>query len=229
MPDARQTIIDVMKEVAGVAKKDENTHQNFKFRGIDAVVNAIGPALRKHGGFMMPNVISANYEVGKTSRGNDVTVIQLEVEFQFWGSTGEPLSGRVYSEAFDSGDKATAKAMSVAYRTFMLQLFCLPTDDPDPDSYTYEDVKKVPKGEQVAVDPVDGSKAPQAVLDRIKNTTSINILEKIWNEATEVGYARDIQSLVMEKKKALQEKAGVAEQGDPAEQAIEPQEDSQGL
>jgi hypothetical protein len=38
----------------------------------------------------------------------------------------------------DSGDKATAKAMSVAYRTALLQVLCLPTDEPDPDSHTYE-------------------------------------------------------------------------------------------
>jgi hypothetical protein len=28
--------------------------------------------------------------------------------------------------------------MSVAYRTFLLQLFCLPTDEPDPDTFSYE-------------------------------------------------------------------------------------------
>ena len=48
------------------------------------------------------------------------------------------MSGLVAAEAFDSGDKATAKAMSVALRTFLLQLLALPTDEPDPDSFTYE-------------------------------------------------------------------------------------------
>lgn len=41
-------------------------------------------------------------------------------------------------EAFDSGDKATAKAHSVAFRTAMLQTLCLPTDEKDPDVDTYE-------------------------------------------------------------------------------------------
>jgi hypothetical protein len=38
----------------------------------------------------------------------------------------------------DSGDKSLSKAMSVAWRTFLLQTFHLPTNDPDPDSEGYE-------------------------------------------------------------------------------------------
>ena len=43
----------------------------------------------------------------------------------------------VIGEAGDSGDKATPKAMSVALRTALLQTLMLPTDEPDPDSFTY--------------------------------------------------------------------------------------------
>ena len=45
---------------------------------------------------------------------------------------------RVAAEAWDSGDKAAPKAMSVAFRTALLQALALPTDDPDPDSQSYE-------------------------------------------------------------------------------------------
>jgi hypothetical protein len=37
----------------------------------------------------------------------------------------------------DSGDKATAKAMSVAFRTALLQVFFLPTDEKDPDEDSF--------------------------------------------------------------------------------------------
>ena len=43
-----------------------------------------------------------------------------------------------YGEAVDSGDKATAKAMSAAFKTAMLQTFCVPvlgSDDADADTY----------------------------------------------------------------------------------------------
>jgi hypothetical protein len=38
----------------------------------------------------------------------------------------------------DSGDKGTAKAMSVAYRILLLQSLIIPTDDRDPDQDSYE-------------------------------------------------------------------------------------------
>lgn len=135
---ATEIIVNVMKDVQAVAKADRNQAQNFNFRGIDAVVNAIGPALRKHGGFIVPQVNDRVTEVLPSKNGGSLNVVRLDVTYEIHGSEGEPISGRVYAEAFDSGDKATAKAMSVAFRTFMLQVFALPTDEPDPDTHSYE-------------------------------------------------------------------------------------------
>lgn len=140
MTQARELIVEVMREVQGVAKREKNTAPNggYNFRGIDAVVNAIGPALRKHGGFIIPTVMDYRTDTATTAKGSTMNVVRLVVEFSIYGTEGEPVMGVVSAEAFDSGDKATAKAMSVAYRTFMLQTFCLPTDEPDPDSFSYE-------------------------------------------------------------------------------------------
>lgn len=136
--DARQVIIAVMQDVQGVAKRDRNQAQGFNFRGIDAVLNAVGPSIRKHGGFIVPNVVSSEATVGQTAKGAPINIVRLQVAFSVCGSEGEPVTGTVAAEAFDSGDKATAKAMSVALRTFLLQLLALPTDEPDPDSFSYE-------------------------------------------------------------------------------------------
>ena len=62
----------------------------------------------------------------------------MVVEFGIYGLDGDAIVGTVAAEAMDSGDKATAKAMSVALRTFLLQVLALPTDEPDPDSFSYE-------------------------------------------------------------------------------------------
>lgn len=136
--DARQIVLEVMKEVQGLAKKDKNTSQGFNFRGIDAVMNVVGPALRRHGGFITPTVEDVSTSVATTKSGGSLNICRLKVTYSVFGSEGEPITGTVAAEAMDSGDKATAKAMSVAYRTFLLQLLCLPTDEPDPDSFSYE-------------------------------------------------------------------------------------------
>lgn len=129
---------EVMKEVGAVRKAERNTHQNFNFRGIDAVINAVSPAFRKHGVFCTPTVIDSTYEsvqVGqnRTNMGH----ARVTVRYTFHATDGSSISATVSAESMDSGDKATAKAMSVAYRTALLQTLCLPTDDVDPDAETY--------------------------------------------------------------------------------------------
>lgn len=135
---AGELVVAVMREVEGLAKRDKNTAQGFNFRGIDAVMNAVGPALRKHGGFIVPNIVEKTAESVPARNGGSLNVVRVTVNYSVYGDEGEPIHGMVAAEAFDSGDKATAKAMSVAYRTFLLQLLCLPTDEPDPDTYSYE-------------------------------------------------------------------------------------------
>jgi len=54
------------------------------------------------------------------------------------GPGGDRLEATVAGEAMDAGDKATAKAMSVAFRIVLLQALALPTDDTDPDATSYE-------------------------------------------------------------------------------------------
>jgi len=52
----------VMEDVGAVRKTERNTHQSFNFRGIDNVVNAVSPALRKHGVVVVPHVNSSEAE-----------------------------------------------------------------------------------------------------------------------------------------------------------------------
>lgn len=127
-------LADVMHDLRSVAKRDRNEQQRFIFRGIDAVVNAVGPILRKHRVLVIPEVEQADYAMVKTSTGKDQMSCRLVVRYTFHAPDGSSLATRVASEASDSGDKATPKAMAVAFRTALLQALALPTDDPDPDA-----------------------------------------------------------------------------------------------
>ena len=133
-----QALTEVMKEVGAVGKKDRNASQGFNFRGIDAIVNAVSPALQKYGVIVVPSV--EDYEYSSVEIGKNRTVmghVKLKVSYTFIGASGDAIKATVVGEAMDSGDKATAKAMSVAFRTALLQTLSLPTDEPDPDSQSY--------------------------------------------------------------------------------------------
>jgi hypothetical protein len=129
----------VMNAVQSVSKRDRNTHSNYNFRGIDAVMNAVGPALREHGVIVVPNVRDIEVSDTRTSQNKPATRVVVKVNYTFLSAKdGSSIVTCSVGEAMDSGDKATPKAMSVAFRTLLLQALCLPTDEPDPDSFTYE-------------------------------------------------------------------------------------------
>lgn len=128
----------VMADVQNVSKSGRNESQNFNFRGIDAVMNAVGPALRARGVIVLPSVKDVNYESYQTRNGAQMRNCTMTVAFTFVGPAGDLLVCSTVGEAADSGDKATSKAHSVAFRTALLQALCIPTDEPDPDASAHE-------------------------------------------------------------------------------------------
>lgn len=137
-PSVVEALSAVMGDVQAVGKTGRNTQQNYSFRGIDDVVNAVGPALRKHSVVCLPRVLSKEYGSFSTRGGTTMHTCTLEVEFTFHGPAGDSLVCSAMGESADAGDKATSKAHSVAFRTALLQALCIPTDEPDPDSTSYE-------------------------------------------------------------------------------------------
>lgn len=137
----------VMEDVGAVKKTGFNDFQKFNFRGVDAVVNAVYPALIKHRVSVTPNVRSFDYGTIETGQGNSRKPMghaRVVVEYTFTAAEdGSAVTASAAGEAFDSGDKATPKAMSVALRTALLQSLMLPTDEQDPDASTYERATEV--------------------------------------------------------------------------------------
>ena len=133
-----QALSKVMGDVQAVKKDSRNQAQRFNFRGIDAVMNAVGPALRKHGLTILPEDVEVHRSNGTTANGKQTVEVVVKVTYRVYGPAGDSIHGKVAAEAMDFGDKAIAKAMSVAYRTFLLQALTIPTDDPDPDIESYE-------------------------------------------------------------------------------------------
>ena len=139
-----QALTKVMGDVQAVRKDSKNQAQKFNFRGIDAVMNAVGPALRKHGVTILPEDVEVHRSNGTTANGKQTAEVVIKVTYRIYGPSGDSIHGKVTAEAMDFGDKAVAKAMSVAYRTFLLQALTIPTDEPDPDGESFE--RGVPNG-----------------------------------------------------------------------------------
>lgn len=193
-----ESLNEVAKDVMFLGKNSKNEAQRFNFRGIDAVMNVFGPSLRKHGVTPIPMVKSI--ERGQKQLRNSVAkTVDVEVTYRFINRHGSYVDATVFAEAFDTGDKATAKAMSVAMRTAFLQVFALPTDEPDPDMYSY--------------DIVDTSRRDE-FLERAKKVEDVNQLLKMGAEARRVGAESEWQQIgkSLEIKLARQRDEAKAEQ-----------------
>lgn len=137
-PTVIQVLSECMAAVQAVGKSDRNQQQGYNFRGIDAVINAVGPVFRKHGVVPVPMLEKATYRDVQTSTGKPSRECTVQVRYRFHGPAGDYVDAVVPGESMDFGDKGTPKAMSVAYRIALLQLLTIPTHEPEPDASTYE-------------------------------------------------------------------------------------------
>ena len=161
--DAAQNVYQLISAVAGelaqegISKKQRNTQgAGYNFRGIDDVYNAIGPLLAKHGLSILPRTLARECVERVSGQGKALFYVTVEMEFDFVSAHDQSKhTVKMFGEAMDSGDKATNKAMSAAYKYAMFQAFCIPTEgDNDADSSTHTvqarntatgDVKDVPR------------------------------------------------------------------------------------
>lgn len=129
----------ISKEVGAVKKDDYNQGQRFAFRGVDAVVNACHKAMHDNSVSVTPVVQEIDYvPVAIGRNATPATSVRVIVKFVFRGPAGDEVEVVVPAEGNDAADKGTAKAMSVALRICLLQVFMLPTDDVDPDATSDE-------------------------------------------------------------------------------------------
>lgn len=125
---------------AGIGKDRKNEQQGYKFRGIDDVYNALSPMLAKHGLCILPSVLERDVVERQSIKGAALFYVTVRVRFDFVSAEdGSKHQVMTYGEAMDSGDKATNKAMSAAFKYACMQAFCIPTEgDNDADAQTHE-------------------------------------------------------------------------------------------
>lgn len=135
-------IADAMAKIAkiGIAKDRNNAQQGYRFRSIDDTYNTLSPILAECRIVILPRVLSRDITERTNHKGTALFYVVLDVEFDFVSAIdGSKHTVRVMGEAMDSGDKATNKAMSAAYKYACMQTFCIPTEgDNDADATTHE-------------------------------------------------------------------------------------------
>ena len=100
---------------------------------------ALNPVLTKYGLFICPEILEQSREERTTQSGGMLKYTILTVRYTVFAPDGSSITMTVVGEGMDSGDKSSNKAMSVAMKYAMFQLFCIPTEEMiDSDSESYD-------------------------------------------------------------------------------------------
>lgn len=139
-----QSITAIMEEVPAIGKDKINKQQGFKFRGIDDVMNTLQPLLSRHKVFIVPEILEQTREERQTKTGGNLIYSICKIKYKFYAEDGSSIEAITIGEGMDSGDKATNKAMAIAMKYALFQVFCIPTEEmKDPDAETPEEsIKK---------------------------------------------------------------------------------------
>lgn len=130
-------IADCMQQIGAIGKNSKNAQQGFMYRGIDAVMNALNPVLTDNRMFCVPEVLEQHREERQTRNGGNLIYSILKMRYTLYAEDGSHVSAVVVGEGMDSADKGSNKAMSVAYKYAMFQIFSIPTEElADPDAET---------------------------------------------------------------------------------------------
>lgn len=136
-----EKIAEVMAASSAIPKDRKNQKQGYSFRGVDDVYLALHDIMAKANIFTVPEVIEDKSEERTTQAGGALIYRILRIRFHFIAEDGSEVCATVIGEGMDSGDKASNKAMSVAHKYALLQVFMIPTDDAkDPENDSHEDL-----------------------------------------------------------------------------------------
>jgi hypothetical protein len=174
-----EAISAVQKDLStqGISKDRKNMQgSGYAFRGIDDVYNALAPFLAKHGLCILPRVLNRESVERQSKAGGALFYITVEVEFDLVAADGSKHTIKTFGEAMDSGDKATNKAMSAAYKYACMQSFCIPTEgDNDADAQTHQVAPKVEKPKGIELDHIKALMASAVSYENLKD-----IFKEAW-------------------------------------------------
>jgi hypothetical protein len=160
----------------GIAKAHINLKDQYHYRSIDDLLNRLGPLLARHRLCILPRVLerSATEQPGE---GDGLLVaVTVRVAYELVSCRdGSMHLVEAVGEALDPGDKATAKALSSAYKSAMLQAFCIPVAGEDADGASHR-----LKARAIAAAPVQGWDAwARDIVDMVGVCESIDALDRV--------------------------------------------------
>lgn len=139
-----KSLCAIQKEIGAIGKNKRSPGVSFAYRGIDDVMNELHPLLAEFGVTIVPEVVDHKREERLTTSGKPMIFSIMTIRYHFVAIDGSEVVATVVGEGQDLSDKASNKAMAIAYKYACFQVFCIPTEEmakADPDGYQPESSK----------------------------------------------------------------------------------------
>lgn len=183
--------------VQSVPKDGYNPQLKYRYATPATIMEAVKPLLADQQLAIVPMVAEVVKELtgGKTQSGAEKVLTRVVMSYVILdGETGESLTCAWVGEGEDWSDKGIAKAQTIAMRTFLINLFQIPSGDEDTDPDTqpgqrqpqrpasYEPPQKAPA--RPAEKAHDAQKETKPPMTRADLETA---LQSMWIEEEERG------------------------------------------
>ena len=147
MQKLAKKFVEVMRDCSHVAKNGSNDFHKYKYATASDVLEKVNASLTKHGiaSVVTPTLLSVQ-EV-TTAKGNTERLATVEVTVTLIdGESGESFAIKGLGSGQDAGDKALAKAQTMALKYCYLASLAIATgDDSEADQRTDEVMQPKPK------------------------------------------------------------------------------------
>ena len=140
MQKLAKKFVAVMQECSHVVKTGTNDFHRYKYATATDVLEKVNASLTKHGIASVVSPSLLNIQEVTTSKGNTERLATVEVSVMLIDSeSGESFTLKGLGSGQDAGDKAVAKAQTMALKyCYMASLAIATGDDPEADSKTDE-------------------------------------------------------------------------------------------
>lgn len=196
-----------MRSIGAITKSSQMDAQSrgqrirYAYRSIDAVYNALQPAMIEAGITVTPQVLEWQ-RIEKNPDAQDYqNKVILKMSFRWTAADGSYVETIVVNEGQDSGDKAFSKAMANCFKYACFMAFVIPTEEMDtydPDHYRPEienDSIAEEKAKEKAKKPL--KERVNAAVEGKPQTPPENVFDRmgcINMAASKVGYPQGLNS-----------------------------------
>jgi hypothetical protein len=187
--DVHQAVLAVMARV-GYVQKEESNNLSYSFASEPAFIRAIRPHMVDEGLYIRPvRMEEIGTDTFQAKSGATINSRRVLVVWQIvHAPSGTSIEISTIGEGMDVGDKATNKAMTVAYKYALRQTFLIETgDDPDYDpAENYEREQAAARERSNRANDRAGSKASGVGPgERVENQWEAEVVDAIVNAFAE--------------------------------------------